>query len=245
MEFRLTYAGPLGATQGNESGGQAKQQQKLAEDIVKLARELAERDNKAAQQKAQQAAEAAKKAQRALEEGDVEQTQEQQEEARQKLEEAAQELEEEQDRYQELRQEELLFKMKEELTLFLERQRPITKETLAAQEAQKAEALSRPARKKLNQLGEQELELAGKVEFLTTALQEEGNLVYQAVLRANLEDLREVSRRLGGRAPDPGTFTTMMQQDVERRSEELLAALERERQRREQDRKERQEQQQN
>jgi plectin len=235
---------PVTEEQKQALAEQAKKQEKLAEDIVKLAKELAQRDNKAAQQKAQQAAEAAKKAQRGLEEGDVEQTQQQQEEARQKLQEAAEELEEEKDRYQELRQEELLFKMKEELTAFLERQRPITQETLAAQEAQKNEALSRPARKKLNQLGEQELELAGKVEFLTTALQEEGNLVYQAVLRANLEDLREVSRRLGGRSPDPSTFTTMMQQDVERRSEELLAALERERQRREQKRKQEQQDQQ-
>ncbi|MCC7065191.1 MAG: hypothetical protein IT456_20450 [Planctomycetes bacterium] len=219
---------------------EAKKQEELAEDIVKLAEELKKRDNKAAQQAVEDAADAARKAKRAMEQGDTEETQQQQDEARQKLEEAQKELEEEADRYQDLRQEELLFKMKEELTTFLERQRPITAQTLEAQ-AQK-EALSRPARKKLNQLSEEENELAGKIEFLVNALSEEGNLVYQMVLRANLEDLREVSRRLGGRSPDPSRFTTLMQQDVERRSQDLLEALENERKRREQEKKDKQQQ---
>src|SRR5262249_58919968 len=76
------------------------------------------------------------------------------------------------------------------------------------------------------------------------ALADEGNLVWQAVLKANHEDLTEVSRRLGGRSPDPGSYTTMLQQDVERRTQELLTALEREQKRREQQRQEEQKQQQ-
>jgi len=221
---------------------QAQDQQQLAEDVVRLAQELKERENKAAQRALDEAAAAARKARAALEAGDADETREQQEQARQKLQEAAEQLEEERDRYQDLRQEELLFKMKAELTAFLERQRPITQETLAAQQEAAAAALSRPARRKLNQLGEQEQELAGRVEFLVNALAEEGNQVYQAVLRANLEDLREVARRLAGRAPDPGRFTTLLQQDVERRSQDLLDALERERQRREAERKQQQQQ---
>ncbi len=87
-----------------------------------------------------------------------------------------------------------------------------------------------------------ELELAGRVVFLVKAMTEEGNLVYQTVLKANVDDLREVSRRLGGRRPDVATFTTLLQQDVERRTEELLLALERERKRREQERQQQQQQ---
>jgi ATPase subunit of ABC transporter with duplicated ATPase domains len=63
-------------------------------------------------------------------------------------------------------------------------------------------------------------------------------------LAANLEDLREVANRLSARTPDPGTYTTMLQQDVERRTTQLLEALERERKRREQERQDRQQQQQ-
>ncbi|MFY9344788.1 MAG: hypothetical protein WAT39_20010 [Planctomycetota bacterium] len=223
---------------------QAKAQQELAEDIIALAKELKQRDNKAAQRKVDAAADAAKKAQRAMEQGDPEETQQQQEQARQNLEDAAKELEEEKDRYQDLRQEELLFRMKDELQQFLERQRPITAQTVEAQKSLTAEGLARAVRRKLNQLGEEEQELSGKLDFLVAALTEEGNLVYQTVLKANVEDLEEVARRLSGRNPDVGSFTTLLQQDVERRSEELLKALERERQRRDQQRREQQQQQQ-
>lgn len=219
---------------------QAKAQQQLAEDIIRLAKELEKRDNKAAERKVQDAADAAKKAQRAMQQGDAEEAQQEQEKARQNLEDAAKELEEEKDRYQDLRQEELLFRMKDELTTFLTRQRPITVTTLEAQKSVTADGLSRAMRTKVNQLGEEEQELAGKLEFLVQALTEEGNLVYQTVLKANVDDLREVSRRLAGRRPDVGTFATLLQQDVERRTEDLLQALERERQRREQERKDRQ-----
>jgi len=235
---------PLSPEQKQALQDEAKKQQELAEDIVRLAEELKKRQNKAAERSAAQAADAARKAQRAMEQGDEQETQEQQEQARQKLEEAAKQLEEEKDRYQDLRQEELLFRMKEELTNLLEKQRPITAQTLEAQRTMPSEGLSRPARRKLNTAGEEEQGLATKIEFLVHALNDDGNLVYQTVLRASQEDLREVARRLSGRAPDPGPYTTMLQQDVERRAEELIKALEREQKRREQERRQQQEQQQ-
>ncbi len=234
---------PMTEAQRDALQQQAKKQQDLAEDILRLAQELKERENKRAQRAVDEAADAAQKAQRAMEQGDEEAAQQEQDRAREKLEEAAQQLEEEKDRYQDLRQEELLFKMKEELTTFLDRQKPITAQTLELQAAAK-EGLSRPARRKLNQLGEEEQELAGRIEFLVQALTDEGNLVYRAVLGANLEDLREVARRLVARVPDPGSYTTLLQQDVERRTQDLLLALERERQRREEERRQQQQQQQ-
>jgi hypothetical protein len=177
-----------------------------------------------------------------MEEGDTEETQREQEKAREKLEEATEQLQEEKDRYQDLRQEELLFRMKDELTAFMEKQRPITEATKQFQKSSKDGSLSRPVRRKVNGLGEEEQSLAGKIEFLVTALTEEGNLVYQSVLSANLEDLREVARRLAGRAPDVGSFTTLLQDDIERRSVQLLEALEREMQRRKEERQEQQQQ---
>ncbi len=235
---------PPDAAQKEQLQQQAKAQEKLAEDIIRLAEELKKRDNKAAEQKANQAAAAAKKAQRAMEQGEPEEAQQQQEEARKNLEDAAKELEQEEDRYQDLRQEELLFRMKDELTQFLTKQVPISAQTLEAQKTAPADGLSRAVRRKVNQLGEEEQELAGKLAFLVKALTEEGNLVYQAVLTANCEDLKEVARRLGGRNPDVGTFTTLLQEDVVRRTEEMLKALERERQRRDEERKKKQEEQQ-
>ncbi|MCA8949857.1 MAG: hypothetical protein KDE27_10170 [Planctomycetes bacterium] len=235
---------PVTQQQKDALKAEAERQQELAEDIVRLAQMLEEQEQRRARQKLDEAAQAAQRAQQAMERGDEQETREQQEEARQKLDEAAKELEQERDRYQDLRQEELLFKMKEELLAFLERQRPITEQTLQAQKTAETGRLSRPLRHKLNQLGEEELELAGRIDFLVQALEDEGNMVYQTVLRSNLEDLHEIGDRLGGRAPDVGSFTTLMQQDVERRSEELLAALEQEQKRREQERQQQQQQQQ-
>jgi len=234
----------LDQDQKDQLAQQAQQQEQLTEDIIQLAKELEKRENEAAKRAVEEAAEASKKAQQAMEEGDAEEVEEQQEKAREKLEEAIDELEEEQDRYMDLRQEELLFRMKDELTAFLEKQRPITALTKKFQESTKGGRLSRSQRRKVNGLGEEEQALAGKIEFLVNALTEEGNLVYQSVLNANLEDLREVARRLAGRAPDVGSFTTLLQEDVERRSEQLLEALEREQKRREQERQEQQQQQQ-
>ncbi|MEC7725944.1 MAG: hypothetical protein VYD05_10555, partial [Planctomycetota bacterium] len=234
----------LDQAQKDQLAEQAAQQERLTEDIIRLAKELEERDNEAAQRAVEEAAEASQKAQEAMESGDSEQVEEQQERAREKLEEAMDELEEEQDRYMDLRQEELLFRMKDELTSFLEKQRPITAKTKEYQASSNGGRLSRSKRRKVNGLGEEEQALAGKIELLVDALSEEGNLVYQSVLNANLEDLGEIARRLAGRAPDVGSFTTLLQDDVERRSEQLLEALEREQQRREQQRQEEQEQQQ-
>lgn len=234
----------LGEEQKDQLAEQAAQQEQLTEDIIQLAKELEERENEAARRAVEEAAEASKKAQQAMEEGDAEQVDEQQEKAREKLEEAVEELEEEQDRYMDLRQEELLFRMKDELTAFLEKQRPITEQTKQLQKTAEGGRLSRSKRRKVNGLGEEEQALAGKIELLTNALTEEGNLVYQSVLKANLEDLQEIARRLAGRAPDVGSFTTLLQEDVEQRTEKLLEALEREQQRREEQRQQEQEQQQ-
>ncbi|MBK8098213.1 MAG: hypothetical protein IPK26_13965 [Planctomycetes bacterium] len=222
----------------------AEEQKKLQDDIVKLAQEAKERQNQKAQQALEDAAEAARKAQQAMQQGDMEETEQQQEQARQKLEEASEELEEERDRYMDQRQEELLFRMRDELTQFLDKQRPLTQQTLEIQKAAGTGTPSRPQRNKLKQFGEEEQELAGRIQGLIQALVEEGNMVYRAVLEANHEDLKEVARRLNARSPDAGSYTTMLQQDVETRTENLLAALERERKRREEDRQRQQQQQQ-
>jgi hypothetical protein len=235
---------PPNAERRDQLAQQARAQQQLAEDIVRLAEELKQRENQQAQRHAEQAADAAKKAQQAMEQGEAEETMRQQEAARQELEQAAKELQQEEERYRDLRQEELLFRMKDELTTFLDKQRPITAETVQAAKATTAEGLPRAARRKMNQLGEEEIDLGKRIDTLVAALTEEGNLVYRTVLVANAEDLREIGRRLAGRNPDVGSFTTLLQQDTERRAEELLAALDAERQRREQERKERQQQQQ-
>jgi hypothetical protein len=222
----------------------AEQQKQLEDEILRLAEEAKQRKNPEARRALEDAAEASRKAQQAMQQGEEEESQQQQEQTQKKLEQAREELEEERDSYLDQRQEELLFRMKEELRAFLEKQQPITLETEALQAEADKGSLSRPSRRKLNQFAEEEQALSKRVETMVTALTEEGNLVYRTVLQANRDDLLEIARRLAGRNPDPSRFTTMLQRDVEKRSQDLFAALEREQKRREEERKEEQEQQQ-
>lgn len=221
----------------------AKQQEELRKDIIDLAKLAEERQNQKAQDALDRASEAADKARQALEDGEPQEAAEQQEEAQQQLENARDELEEERDRYLDLRQEELLFKIGEELEEFLEEQRALTAETAEfGVQFEEHGRLSRPARRKLNQIGEAEAELAKRTEFIVKALAEEGVLVFTHSLQANLSDLNEVIERLSGRSPDPGSYTQMLQADIESRAEKLLAALAKERERRRQERENQQQQ---
>ena len=229
----MQAARPLSEQQQQALQELSELQAELEEDIIQLAREVEERNNEQARQALEQAAQAASQAQQSMQEGDQDQAEEQQQEARDRLEEAKEALEEERDRYQDLRLEELLFRIREELVAFLDKQRPLTKTTREAQEglAQNSR-MTRRVRRKLNELAREETELVSKAEYLRTALEEEGTLVFSHALKSNEDDLGEVARRLGGRYPDPGELTVMLQEDVEQRTVKLIDALKREQERR-------------
>lgn len=224
---------PLSEEQKQNLQNLANEQKQIEEDIIRLAKEVEERNNRRAQQALQEAAQAAQRAQQAMQDGDREESDKQQEEARERLEEARDALEEERDRYQDLRMEELLFRMRDELVTFLEKQKPITQSTREAQQGlEDRSRMTRRVRRQLNDLGKEETELGSKAEYLRSALEEEGTLVFSHALKSNEEDLTEVARRLGGRAPDPGELTVMLQEDIEERTAKLIDALKREQERR-------------
>ena len=215
----------------------AKEQEELEKDIIRLAELTEERENEDATKALQRAAEASERAQQALQNGERQKAEEEQQEAQEQLEKAREELKQERDRYMDLRQEELLFQIGEELQQFLDTQRSLSEQTAnAARVLEEKGRLSRPARRKLNQVGERENELIARTEFILQALVEEGVLVFSHALKANVSDLEEIAQRLAGRRPDPGEFTQMLQKDVEDRAEKLIEALRKERERREQER---------
>ena len=229
---------PLNKEQKDQLKKQAEEQKQLADDIMRLAKLAEERKNQRAQQALDQAAQAAAEAAEKLDEGDSDEAEKKQEEAKKNLAEAREALEEERERYEDLRQEELLFKIRDELKQFLTKQQPITQKTEAARK-QLAETgrLSRRSRRRLNELGEEEQELAGSAKFLREALEKEQVLVFSHALQANEQDLFEVKNRLGGRRPRPDEVTIVLQKDVEDRTMKLIEALEREQRRRQEQRK--------
>jgi hypothetical protein len=227
---------PLSTEQRKRLEELAQEQKQLEEDIIRLAKLAEERKNRRAQEALQQAAQSAQRASRAMQDGEQDEADQQQQETREQLEQAQEALQEERDRYMDLRQEELLFRIRDELTQFLEKQRTITAATQeAAQALDGGRQLTRPMRRKLNTLGEQERELESEAAYLRTSLEQEGTLVFTHALKSNEEDLADIAQRLGNRTPDPGEFTVLLQQSVEERTLQLLEALKREQQRRQQE----------
>jgi hypothetical protein len=242
-EQALRQARGLNQEQKAELDKLAKEQQKLEQDILALAREVEERKNRAAAQALQQASEASRRAQQAMEQGDPEDTDEQQQQAEAALERAQEALQEERDRYMDLRQEELLFKMREELEQFLAKQVAITQSTLeSGKELADTARMTRPLRRRLNELAEREQELVARATFMAQALRKEEEIVYSQVLTTIGDDLADVARRLGGTNPDPGEYTQTVQHDAQDRLTDLIEALKREQQRRQQEQQQQQQQ---
>ncbi len=244
-EQALAQARGLSPEQKDELDKLAEEQKKIEEDILKLAREVEERKNRPATQALQQAAQAGKRAHEAMEKGEPEDTDEQQQQAEAALERAREALEEERDRYMDLRQEELLFKIREELEQFLTKQVAITQLTLeGAKELTDTSRMTRPLRRRLNELAEREQELVARSTFMAEALRKEEEIVYSQVLGSIGDDLADVARRMSGTQPDPGEYTQTVQQDAQERLTDLIDALKREQQRRQQEQQQQQQQQQ-
>lgn len=244
-EQALRRARGMNEEQEQQLDALAEEQKKLEEDIMRLAREVEERKNRAASQALQQANESSRRAHEAMERPDPEEADQQQEQTEQALERAKEALEEERDRYMDLRQEELLFKIREELEQFLAKQVAISQQTLeASRELEDGARMTRPLRRRLNELADREQELVARAGFMSEALSKEEEVVYSQVLASIGDDLTDVARRLGGTQPNPGEYTRTVQQDVQDRLIDLIEALKREQQRRQDEQQQQQQQQQ-
>ncbi len=233
-----------GASGSQEQRGQlAEQQEEIRERILELARRMAERGNAGAQS-AESAASSAGNAGEQLRRGNLGEAQEEERDVEEALEDTVDEVEEERDRYRELRQEELLFQMWEELNGMLEQHRTtmVTVHEVENARGKQGSALPRSARLRLRSAARTEADLAGDCARVSTAIKEEGAAVYAWALRLCEEDLNAIAMDLG---PDGGWQTgdqvRSRQSDVEERLVELLAALESEQQSRREERGQRQE----
>jgi hypothetical protein len=236
---------PLSDEQKQQLADLGKREQQLAEEILRLAEEIERSKNPGARQALEQANSEAQRAAQALDRADDEEAEAAERNAEQKLEEAKQRLEEERNRYMNLRHEELLFRIVEELKEFQSRQEDVSRQTRELDaERGEDERLRRSLRSRLRGIAQQEKELADKAKFLREALEQEGSQVFSFVLRANQEDLEQVNTLMGGAEQDTGDYVQGLQKDVEKRTAELLAALKKEMNRR-QDEGQNQDQQQN
>ena len=174
---------------------------------------------------------------RSMEEGDPGESEDKAEAAEEKLREAERELAEKRNRYLNLRQEELLFRITEELTDLLTRHKAVQQETLALDEQVRRGGgrLTRFLRGRIEAQGHAERDLAGKCRFLRENVEAEESLVFSAALRGIEADLEAIARLLTGREPDPGSRVQGLQEDVTRAAERLLQATRQELRRKKED----------
>ncbi|MEL6904183.1 MAG: hypothetical protein AAFP22_02180, partial [Planctomycetota bacterium] len=222
-----------------------QRQEAVEKELLELARRNQQRDGldqERTNQAMQRAAESAGEAEEALERGDLDEAEAEERETEQAIEEARSALEEEEDQYESLRQEELLFRIAEEVrdvrVLHEIQARALT-------ELDAGRKKSKPTRSERIQLGNiarEEEALGGRIDGLVEAIRAEGSLVFAEVLDRASRDLARVARELSrGGGYDSGPRTQALQEDVTVALVELEEALRNELERRSEEEQQQQE----
>jgi hypothetical protein len=123
-------------------------------------------------------------AERQMDSGSGEKAQKSAEEARRYLEQAKQDLARERRRYEELRQEELIFRLVEDLKEFQKEQERIRDAVKALDETAAGRTLTRLERRALKTLSGDESRLRGRVDERVKALEKEGSPAFERPSRA-------------------------------------------------------------
>ncbi|MBM3984916.1 MAG: hypothetical protein FJ296_04375 [Planctomycetes bacterium] len=209
----------------------ADRQAELERSLRELMSRLKELPDQQFQEPSGRAQGAMQQAQAALRRGDSAEGATREEEAAEQLEQAAQQLSGESDKYERLRQDEVLFRLEEDLAALLEQQREATAETAEIEGARGGdERLSRSQRRALARLADAERDLSTRAEALRTALEQDGALAFELALAQSRDDLVAVADKL--EREQTGSLVALLQGDVEQRLADLLAELDAERERR-------------
>lgn len=209
----------------------AQRQAELERRTRELMQRLSELPDQGFQEPAGRAGSAMGGAQAALRSGDTREATVREEEAAEQLEEARRTLAGEAERYEQLRQEEVLFRVGEELAALLERQRAISAETEELdQERGSAERLGRSQRRAVSRLSNEERDLSTRTESLRRTLEEDGALAFTFALERCRDDLLAVAELLSDE--QTGYIVRSTQDDVVIRLRDLIAVLEEELERR-------------
>ncbi|MDP6385748.1 MAG: hypothetical protein QGI93_06085, partial [Planctomycetota bacterium] len=209
---------------------QAERQEAIKEMLLELAKLNEERNSPLPQPNLEKAASSASEASESLEEGDLSQAQQQEEQTEQQIREALDDLEEEEQQYQRLRQEELLFRVAEEVQAMLEmleEQMRATQEIDASREGRTR--VSRSDRVRLRNTSREFEAIAQRASQVRGAIAKEGVAVFAEIVRNVEADLVRIARDMGeGGGYQSGERIQALQEDVHRNLIWLKDALEKE-----------------
>lgn len=199
-------------------------QQELKRRLRELMDRLEELPDQEFQQPGQRAESAMESASEALDEGRSQEAATRQEEASEALDEAKKKLQGERDRYEQLRQEEVLFKLGEELKEMLDEQIAASSETREIDEARgDRERLSRSHRRAVARLSESERTLSREATSLAEDLAADGAKVFVFAIEQIADGLESAANELADQ--QTGAFVASIQQSVEHRLADLSAVL--------------------
>lgn len=223
----------------------ARRQEEIREQILWLATQAEEReDTRQAKASLERAQQSAGEASESLESGDLNQAEEQESAVEQELNQAEEAFREQTEQYQDLRAEELLFQIGEELgSMLVSHQEQIEATVEIDTVRTPGERPSRAQRLRLRKIAREENSLSERAGELAAAILGEGSLVFGEKLRQIQEDLEYIVRDMG----EEGEFQTgprlqSQQRDVAESIRWLVEALAREQQRREQEQQDDQQQ---
>ncbi len=209
----------------------AAQQEELQAQLRQLMDRLAELPDQEFRPAMERAAEAMDQASESLQSGESGEAQTREEEAAEELEQAQKELAEDRDRYEQLRQEEVLFKIAEELGAMRLSQEAINVETLGVEEGREdGSRLGRSQRRSVSRLSATQSDLVQQTSAVRAALAEDGAVSFVYALDQVARDMGRSSELLAEERTD--FLVQSVQSDIVRRIDDLIVVLEKEDERR-------------
>ncbi|MAF66294.1 MAG: hypothetical protein CMJ84_11640 [Planctomycetes bacterium] len=224
----------------------AQRQEEIAKRLFEFMQRYEERGEQAPPLPSMQAAqESAGQAHEALEQGELGEAQDAEAQAEQEIREAIEQLEDEEEQYQRLRDEELLFRITEEVEALSESHAELMEQTEEADAGRAGDP--RPTRSlklRLRKLAREEQALANRAGGMREAIEEEESLVFAELLGRIESDLVRIARDMG----EVGGYRSdervqLAQSEVARSLRWLGEALAEEKERRAQQQQQQQQQQ--
>ena len=207
----------------------ADRQAQIREQTRELLQRLKDLSRKSGSQSVTRAERAMARAEQHLRENEGNEAEQAEREAEKHLEEAADEIEDEEQRYENLRQEELMYRVKAKLEELLERA-TVLLEGVVEIDRERGDELRVPRRlrPKISKFRDESQSIRdGNVEA-RDKLEQDASPTFPWMLEKNEADLDQIAEHLDGRSPETGQFTQLLIRDVAGRYVHLLKALDEE-----------------
>lgn len=214
-------------------------QEKIRKELQELAQRNKKRDAAAPLPSLDKAQDSAQSASQSLSDGDLDDAAQQEEQTEREIRQAQKELGEEEEQYQKLRQEELLFKITEEVKSLIDEHQAQMRATVEVDAPRKpGEAATHTQRLRLRKIAKAEEALGARAAKIGTAILAEESVVFAEVLTQASRDLERLGRDMGEVGEyQSGERVQAIQQDVEQSLGWLFEALQSEKERRQQEQK--------